>query len=1092
MNFKLIMVALLALAIPLPSLAEDIDLFVGTPPPDNEKPNVLIILDNTANWNTAFVNEKQALVDTFLGLDPDAFNVGLMMFGDNPAVGYVRAAIRPMSDTTVISGDTYTYAELYANMIMGFDVSTGTGDGANARTLARTFSEAYRYLKGAPSTEPSANGTGKNSRRDYTNNIVGTLASQRVYALPDNALSSSTNYTYTPPPALGVCAKTYVIYIGNTVPSGNVTKDNNSRNSDALTELVAAATAAGLSSAAASATITEGYAYTAHQGNYADEWARFMHDQEDVIFYAVDVDPTNHPTYDGGATGQVNGMGNSELLRSLSQGVGGGKYYRVNSSVGGGSEISDILGGIFTEIQAVNTVFASVALPASTTGQSVFLNQVFIGLFRPDANAYPRWPGNIKQYRLGKNTGTVRLVDAKDELAINPSTGFITECARSYWTYAAPDTYWSFAPQGICNPEAVTSVSNSPDGPYVEKGAQAFILRNGVPASRNIYTCDQPTNSCTARTNFASTNPAITAALLNESTAAERLSLISWAQGTDSGDENTNLNIGETRSSVHGDVIHSQPVALNYGTDAVPAVVVFYGGNDGLLRAVNGNQQDDAVTTDNISGFVPGAELWSFMPPEFWGKLKRLNVNTQTIKFPATGPSAGASGALKDYGMDGPITAYEGDVGVLTGQKYIYVGMRRGGRALYALNVTNPANPVLLWKRGCDSAQCSANFVANSWTDIGQTWSPANIAYTAGYANPVLIMGGGYDPCEDYDGGIGNATNSCDTSEPGDKGDKIYVIDAFNGNLLKVFDTERAVPGGVTLVPITDPNVATPNPDLAFAYATDTGGNVYRISGDDGSGGVAVIGSTAPSTWKITKIASFGCGANADDSCTASRKFLYGPDVVRDADNAAVFRILVGSGDREKPLLTYTGAAAIKNYFFSFVDKPLQADWLDDDGTCGADIICRGRLFEVTSITEDGVSIDPSLKGYAVELAATEQVVTGALVVSNVANFSTHIPYDPVNDPNADVCKNKLGTATTYNIDYSDASGKTVNIFTGGIVPTPVAGIVEVCEDDGSNCTDEPFCIGCGGENSPIGGGTPESASSFSQSKGRVYWNVAP
>ena len=87
--------ALLALLLPLQSVAEDIDLFLGVPPTTGGKPNVLVILDNTANWNTAFENERKALADTFRAMDPNDFNVGLMMFGESPDLGYVRAAIRP-------------------------------------------------------------------------------------------------------------------------------------------------------------------------------------------------------------------------------------------------------------------------------------------------------------------------------------------------------------------------------------------------------------------------------------------------------------------------------------------------------------------------------------------------------------------------------------------------------------------------------------------------------------------------------------------------------------------------------------------------------------------------------------------------------------------------------------------------------------------------------------------------------------------------------------------------------------------------------------------------------------------------------------
>ncbi len=52
-----------------PAAAEDIDLFVQPPGIATGLPNVLIILDNTANWNDPFTEQMAALVDTFNGLD---------------------------------------------------------------------------------------------------------------------------------------------------------------------------------------------------------------------------------------------------------------------------------------------------------------------------------------------------------------------------------------------------------------------------------------------------------------------------------------------------------------------------------------------------------------------------------------------------------------------------------------------------------------------------------------------------------------------------------------------------------------------------------------------------------------------------------------------------------------------------------------------------------------------------------------------------------------------------------------------------------------------------------------------------------------
>src|SRR5260221_14422377 len=59
---------------------DDSDLFRNNPNIPAERPNVLIILDNTANWSSGskFTSEKAALVTTVAALD-SSFNVGLMI-----------------------------------------------------------------------------------------------------------------------------------------------------------------------------------------------------------------------------------------------------------------------------------------------------------------------------------------------------------------------------------------------------------------------------------------------------------------------------------------------------------------------------------------------------------------------------------------------------------------------------------------------------------------------------------------------------------------------------------------------------------------------------------------------------------------------------------------------------------------------------------------------------------------------------------------------------------------------------------------------------------------------------------------------------
>ncbi|MCY1289725.1 Neisseria PilC beta-propeller domain protein [compost metagenome] len=590
---------------------------------------------------------------------------------------------------------------------------------------------------------------------------------------------------------------------------------------------------------------------------------------------------------------------------------------------------------------------------------------------------------------------------------------------------------------------ANSDISNTPDGNVVEKGGQGYLLRSGT--SRTVHTCSPTFSSCTSLTSFVSTNSAITSTLLGVADT-ERTNLINWTRGLDVDDEDTDgVTTAEMRRSAHGDVVHSRPVAIDYGTTGSPQVVVFYGGNDGIFRAINGNR------STSIGAAAAGSEMWSFIPPEFYGNLRRLRADSPTISFQGS-----TGGEPKNYGIDGPITAFRGNIS--TAQKtFIYAGMRRGGRALYAFDVTDPASPSLKWKVGCPNP-ANDDGCTSQMSGIGQTWSSAVVLKAAGYGSgnsPLLIMGGGYDTCEDTDNGTVN--HSCTSSS---KGNRIFVLDANTGALQKTFSTERGVVGDVTVVPDSS--------GLAkYAYATDVGGNVYRIT----------MGNNAPADWTITRIAALGCASGGD--CSANRKFMFAPEVVVTSDG---YLLQLGSGDREKPLSSFTATAGVTNYFFNFKDRPTDATWLTTDGTCssgGESFICLNSLLAITSeSTPTQAQLNSKPKGWYLGLETSEQVVTSAVTVFGRIVFNTHQPTPP--DPNA--CSG-LGTNRAYNIAYKDASGldgdRFVELDGGGLSPSPVAGKVQL--DDGTElpfvCTLECF------EPDP-------EFSSMTQPKGRVYWSI--
>lgn len=1009
------------LAVQLLAPAADLDLYANPPLPANntaDVPNVLFIVDNTANWNTAFSNEKSALASVVASMPVGKFKIGIMFAtetgGGNSSVsgGYVRAAIRIMNEENKVK-----YQNLINSLDVGADKSSGGASGVQ-------MAEAYAYFAGR------APYSGKTQlKTDYTHNTTGTDQSKAIYAMPGNALSVQSGALYNSPVPTGSCARNYIIYISNGANQENTSDDTASNN------LLKAAAGGGMAGEQAVATIPIA---SGSQSNPMDEWARFMRKSAlGITTFTIDVDRKT--------TGQ--GPGWTTLLQSTS---GMSNYVSVSSG-NGGLDIAKAVNDALSKIQSVNSVFAAVSLPASANVQGAYLNQLYVGMFRPDENSKPRWMGNLKQYKMG--TGD-NLVDSEEYNAINTETGFIAECARSYWTparpttaQATPDTYWIADPKGACIPPGsnvnLYANADSPDGNIVEKGAQAYRLRKLAPAARKVYSCSTVFASCTDLVDFSTV---ATTTALGAADAAERDALINFTRGQNIDQELLKATT-EMRPSVHGDVIHSNPLALSYGSD----VIVFYGSNDGMLHAINGNR------SNTYQGYQPGDEMWSFIPPEFFSSLKRLRTNTDKV---SVSPPVGSArtGSPKPYGIDGPIATNR-----TVNNTYIYAAMRRGGRAVYAFDVSTPKTPDLLWKAGCGSALDTACSLGT--TGIGQTWStprPTKID-NGGNSKVVIVMGGGYDDCEDPD------VHTCTTSS---KGHNITVLDSANGAVLKVLETERGVVGDVKIVPDASGNAK-------YAYAADLGGNVYRIT----------IGIKAPGDWTITKIASLGCATVAP--CASNRKFMFAPSVIVEVDGS--YSLYLGSGDREKPLGAqyFPETTQVQNYFFKIKDDPTQDTWLtEENAKCGANLICLASLETVGAVDGTcGAAVAPVGKGWFLKLRPTEQVVTVAATRFGVTTFSTHMPEKPSDG----VCTAKLGTVHVYNIDIDTAapikdSTCGDEVKGGGLPPPPEK--MDVCANDACTVV-KSICIGCSKESSIQSRNNSDLAESLgSNAKRRVYWYI--
>jgi len=978
---------------------DDTDLFLANPAYAAQRPNVLIFLDNTANWNSRFDNEKLALSKVFTNLS-DKFNVGLMMYTETgsgnsgPDGGYVRAAVRQMTPANRLA---------MAALITSFNKN---GDKGNNATVSLAMYEIYAYFAGVAAR------SGIKKKRDYTGNSIGGLAaSNAVYALPGNALTSAAATDYTSAITDG-CQRNILIYISNGAPN-----DNNNSLSQAEGLL------GGLVGKSPPDTIAINPG--GQQGNWADEYARFMASSDvntsiagdqHVTTYTVEIDPVSN--------GQ--GPATTALFKSMAN-QGNGKYFAVNG--GNASNIETALNQIFQEVQAVNSVYAAVTLPVSANVKGTHLNQVYIGVFRPDANKAPQWFGNLKMYKLGLDaaTNSLFLADANGVSAENPTSGFVTQTATSFWSSAS--TFWSYR---TVAENSAGGDSDAPDGELVEKGGVAQQLRidhSASQASRNLLTCTAAGGTYCASgdalsvTPFDGTNSEISVTALGVANTTERADLIDWVRGEDQFDENADTQTTDIRASVHGDVLHSSPAVVNFGRNGPldeNDVYVFYGSNDGVFRAVKGG-----------TAAAGGTEVWGFIPRELFGKLKRLRDDAPAI----------SSTSKKPYFIDGSVSIYQDDVNkdgklvATDGDKvYLYVGMRRGGRFLYALDISDPDDPKMLWRKDNTSS---------GFAELGQTWSEPTLAKVAAFTDPVLITGAGYDaavedvtPClitTSNSSGVTwtsggtvtyTAAGSCTvsggaaTTTTRSMGRAVMVIDALTGDLL--WQAGASVSGAFDDLTVSGMDYSISS-DIALidtdfdgfkdtGYVGDNGGNMWRLNLID----------IDPANWTVQHI-----GAIGGHTAATRRKLQHRPDVVYANDGSGYFSaVLFGSGDREHPF-----DATVTNEFYMLKDRGM--------GTT----ILGSNLFDATVATGSNVY------GYKIGLASGEKAVSSTITVSGIAFFNTN---QPSSSAAAGVCGSNLGIARQYQINYLTAAAANTTVVGteitarasvypgGGYLPSPV------------------------------------------------------
>jgi type IV pilus assembly protein PilY1 len=708
-------------------------------------------------------------------------------------------------------------------------------------------------------------------------------------------------------------------------------------------------------------------------------------------------------------------------------------YTSTLGLLGMGSQIAQML-------QPSLSVNASLLTPSQTvslTMPGAVRPESYFSLFRPAANQKPRWPGNLKKLRLATDSNDAfQYYDANGATAI-AADGRIKNNALSYWTdtlrlgnVTADGRNATLGGAGQMIPGYVYGGGGNP-GRANSDGRRKLYYDRIASGSFGIAALDANTATTSAVLELSADlgasaeSASVCGAAKSQAQVAQETLL--YARGYDTGSSCSGSKGASSsvvgRDWLHGAVLHSRPVAINYGarsgyTAASPDIRVLYGSTDGYLRLLRNSD---------------GVESWGFMPRVVMSQQKQLRDNRSVASLPY-GVDGAPSVLLIDRNTSGG-----GADGVLDASNrydhvWAYFGLRRSGRYYYAMDLGDPDAPSLLWRIGPDGLYNSAGLVSGSAADYAElalTFSTPQIGRinnASGVARPVLIFGGGYNGGRDSSGnrvGKDLARGSDGVIGSDDNfGNALFVVDAETGALIWKATLGSASYNAARHTyqsPLLNDSLAA---DLTIVdsdgdgltdrvYAVDTGGRLWR--GD-------ITGSDV-SRWTLAPLASVGRHRSA--TVADDRRFFHAPDYAPVRSFSGNYdEITFGSGDREDPTNVATA-----NYFYAYRDGRTASGPATSVATRDADLKANQDFVDLSTLCATGTPSCTAGKdlsvGWRIKLGSSgEKTFSQPLSSSGTVYFTAYTPPAV----NRSACVASEGSSRLYGIALAD-SRPTVSSF---------------------------------------------------------------
>ena len=647
-------------------------------------------------------------------------------------------------------------------------------------------------------------------------------------------------------------------------------------------------------------------------------------------------------------------------------------------------ELVATLQEIFKQILSVSTTFVAASVPVNVFNRSEITDNVFIALFQVDEKARPYWVGNVKKLKLtGANdsSATAMLVDANGTPAV-AADGRIRFDAQTFWTL----------PEALPAPDLDADEVAGRDGRVVARGGAGQrlpgFIKNGPQESnglggRRMYYDRTPTKLTHFNVDLATASELKSD--FGAATTAETLELIAYARGLDIDDLDGDNDRTEARDWIFGDALHSRPLPINYGSTGSysnpgnPAIYIAVASNDGTLRMIRNTAP---------GGSENGSEAWAFVPRSVLSAQKTLRANGTGMPHPYTIDGAPVA-FIQDVNQDGSIVASDGD------RVLLYVGMRRGGKAYYAFDVTNPELPDLMW-----TIDKSGDF-----SELGYTFSNPRVGLirTANGPRPVVMFAGGYDLNKDSRSGVGT-----DDSE----GNAIYVVDAETGDLIWKARGGSGSSGGREFV---HPRLVDSIPSTLAVADTDGDGFTDRMVVGDTGGNVwrADIGDADLTKWRLSLLASVGRHASGSSGVVTDRRFFHRPDIVPSKDGDGLFDgIVIGSGNRADPL---DKGGIAENHMYMIKDRRTSAGSGVDSG------MQHGDFTDVTSnCLQNGSCTLDLTNGWRLRMQEPgEKILATALTITGKVFFTSYLPRSGTG---ATACSPSEGAGRLYGVSFQNAT----------------------------------------------------------------------